>query len=80
MPLKHSFEGDRRDATLDTILDYALAAVFPFLDKRNHRDLAEAVAEHIATHLTEELAIVNGASKDEPSSPVVIRLRETFKK
>lgn len=74
------FDGDLRDATLDTILDYSLAAVFPFLNKRNPRELADAVAEHLATHLADELAIVNGSSKEEPSSPVVIRLRETFKK
>ena len=70
------FEGDLRDATLDTILDFALSAVFPFLNERNARGLAEAVAEHIATHLVTELEIVNGRSKEEgPSAPAVVRLR-----
>ena len=51
-PTVKKFEGDPRDATLDTILDYSLAAVFPFLNERNARDLAETVAEHLATHIS----------------------------
>lgn len=77
--LTREFEGDLRDSTLDNILDYALAAVFPFLNERNARGLAEAVAEHLATHLSTELEIVNGRSKEEGTAPAVVRLRQAFK-
>jgi hypothetical protein len=81
MPLKNvrKFEGDLRDATLDTILDYALAAVFPFLNERNARGLAETVAEHLATHLATELAIVNGSSREVGTAPAVVRLQKVFR-
>lgn len=77
--LTKKFEGDLRDATLDTILDFALAAVFPFLNERNARGLSDAVAEHIATHLPAELAIVNGSSREVGTAPTVVRLQKAFR-
>lgn len=73
------FEGDFRDATLDNVLNYALAALFPFLTARNHTVLAREVEKHLATHLATELAIVNGRVSEEVTSPIVIRLRAKWR-
>jgi hypothetical protein len=73
------FEGDLRDAALDNILNYAIAALFPFLSARNHARLAKEIERHLATHLAAKLAIVNGRVNKEVDSPVLIRLRQKFK-
>lgn len=73
------FDGDARDAALDSIQDHALLVLFPFLTVDNQGELASAVEEHLDAHLVTELAVINGSLKDEePTSPMVIRLKKRF--
>lgn len=72
------FDGDTRDKVLDRILDGALEHVFPFLTKTNHANLAAQVVEHLQTHLSTELGIINHSLDEEPSAPAVCKLRAQF--
>jgi len=74
----HRFEGDTKDAVLDSILDFSLQALFPFLGDDNHAELRIEVADHLRTHLGTELAIIKGSCPEESTSPMVLRLRKRF--
>jgi hypothetical protein len=72
------FDGDTRDKVLDSILDYSLNALFPFLPTKNNPELSAEVRDHLRTHPTMELGLINGAYHYEATSPVVLKLRAMF--
>jgi ribonucleotide monophosphatase NagD (HAD superfamily) len=72
---------DKGIASMDSILDHALKTLYPFLTN-NSRELADAVAQHLETHLGTELAMINGSQDNDrlTASPTVVKLMKKYHK